>query len=471
MRLPPTQRLLFLQAACAGLALVVLVTATGLLVWLRGGGTQPEAVLPAGAAAFARIDLDPSAEQKLAIFEIRKRFPRASADFSLKDDIVGVLLSAGGLDYERDVQPWLGDRVGVSVMPDGQVLIALQYSDRSAARAGLTRRAAQLGSGPATELPAFAFVPGEHYVVLAATQQGADGAARSSRHLDDDSAYAGATRFLADDQLVVAWADLGRLGPVLPEDVRADVSDWLGGLRGAVALGVRAQDALLDVRGSLEGLPAPAQAVLAGPPGTGLAANLPVGADVAVSGTRLGEAVAQVVERGLGRAEVLGLAIALRGQGVSYPDDLVALLGTEAGFAVRGQDLLLRSTSSSSAPDLGTRVQAALVALAPALAGFAEVLRPDGLGWIGGTGGGVAAAGGRPLRESSDFRRAVPDAVGARLVAYADVDALLALLGQVTELDLATVRQVAAPVRAVGLSVAPGDGSDVRVRLRLTVGD
>ena len=42
---------------------------------LSGGGAQPETVVPAAAAAYAEVDLDPAASQKVAAFRFLHRFP------------------------------------------------------------------------------------------------------------------------------------------------------------------------------------------------------------------------------------------------------------------------------------------------------------------------------------------------------------------------------------------------------------
>ena len=56
-----------LVAVLVVLALVA-ASVAGLMAYrkLSGGGTQPEAVVPARAAAYAEVDLDPPAAQKIA---------------------------------------------------------------------------------------------------------------------------------------------------------------------------------------------------------------------------------------------------------------------------------------------------------------------------------------------------------------------------------------------------------------------
>jgi len=61
-----------------GVGVLVLALVGGITYGLRAlsrGGAQPEDALPAGAFAFAEIDLDPPAGQKLDAFRFLRRFP------------------------------------------------------------------------------------------------------------------------------------------------------------------------------------------------------------------------------------------------------------------------------------------------------------------------------------------------------------------------------------------------------------
>ncbi len=49
--------------------------AWALVAVLGGGGPQPAEALPASTAAYFRIDLDPSAGQKIAALRLADRFP------------------------------------------------------------------------------------------------------------------------------------------------------------------------------------------------------------------------------------------------------------------------------------------------------------------------------------------------------------------------------------------------------------
>src|SRR4051794_15334309 len=54
-------------------------------------GHAPEEALPADTVAFAKVDLDPSPSQKLAVYRLGKRFPKThvKSDRSVRDDLLG----------------------------------------------------------------------------------------------------------------------------------------------------------------------------------------------------------------------------------------------------------------------------------------------------------------------------------------------------------------------------------------------
>src|SRR5690348_274057 len=124
-----------------GAVLVAGVVAGGLTVgsFLSGGGTQPEDVLPANTVAFVKIDLDPSASQKIDALRLMGKFPQARPQ---GDDLKAALVQKWfddnpyGLTYQRDVAPWIGDRAAVagvatSMAKDGIApVLAVQFTDQ-----------------------------------------------------------------------------------------------------------------------------------------------------------------------------------------------------------------------------------------------------------------------------------------------------------------------------------------------------
>src|SRR4051794_21743617 len=118
---------------------------------LSGGGTQPEAVVPARAAAYAEVDLDPPAAQKVAAARFFRGHPVAARSVRADGDIGRLLLAstvagAKAIDFNRDIKPWAGDRAAVALVPNvaGTPMtyeIAFQVKDSATAKRLLPRLA------------------------------------------------------------------------------------------------------------------------------------------------------------------------------------------------------------------------------------------------------------------------------------------------------------------------------------------
>ena len=71
-----------------------LVTAAGVALGmtLSGGGAQPEDVLPAGAVAYADVDFDPAAGQKVNAVRFFRSFPEVGTRLGSGDDLRSALV-------------------------------------------------------------------------------------------------------------------------------------------------------------------------------------------------------------------------------------------------------------------------------------------------------------------------------------------------------------------------------------------
>jgi hypothetical protein len=147
----PPKRRGRLISIIAALAVLMVAGAGGAFAYSRlaGGGSQPSDVLPASAVAYGRIDLDPGAGQKVNAIRFMMKFPSVREQLKLtgdKDDLRQKLFEAikadsGGnlddVDYEKDVKPWLGDRIGVALCRARTTTRSLTVSSPSRSR---TRR-------------------------------------------------------------------------------------------------------------------------------------------------------------------------------------------------------------------------------------------------------------------------------------------------------------------------------------------
>jgi hypothetical protein len=219
-------------------ALVVVLVAAligGVTVAVRGlsgGGSQPEDALPAGAVAFAKVDLDPPAGQKINAIRFLRKFPALKDKVGLNADLreslfEGMAESAGwgDLSFDKDVAPWLGQRIGVAAYQDakaasdatpgvpgllalgGRVVVAVQVTDEAKAKAGLARLSAAAGG----------IKPGvvvrDGYALLAENQASADRAAKDAAAgvLADDADFSADLAALGDG-VASAWMDMDAMG-------------------------------------------------------------------------------------------------------------------------------------------------------------------------------------------------------------------------------------------------------------------
>ena len=219
---------------------------------LGGGGPQPAEAMPASTAAYFRVDLDPSAGQKIAALRLADRFPAledVAAD--LGEDLKRALVESIGdqdpefaarFDYEDDFEPWLGDRIGVGIvlgdLEEPTPLIAIQVTDRDAAEATLSDVLAHLEEDDPEGGSGFAFTG--DYVVIAPTQEVADRAVSQAEEasLADNELFTEVHGGLGDPGVASMWvgADLDELfGTTLTAQGAGEVEAAPAGLTDAAA--------------------------------------------------------------------------------------------------------------------------------------------------------------------------------------------------------------------------------------------
>lgn len=122
---------------------------------LSGSGAQPADVMPADTYLYGRVDVDPSAGQKVAAVRFLSKLPEVKkaveTDWrkSMWDKIVAEDKDGcvSKLSFDNDIAPWLGDRMGVGLRPGStkdtpNIVLALQVKDESKAKEGLGKLAA-----------------------------------------------------------------------------------------------------------------------------------------------------------------------------------------------------------------------------------------------------------------------------------------------------------------------------------------
>lgn len=203
---PAGRRTAVLAATALGVTAALTVGGWGVLQLMSTGGSPAEAV-PATAVGYVSLDLDPSAAQKIEAIQMLQKFPglKEQLDLDARDDVRRYVFEkiqedagCSEIDYARDIEPWLGDRMALAAVPDSDQPVApvfvLQVSDQQAASAGV----AALEKCGDAEKPAGVSFVGD-YMLLTEDQ-------------DDASAFAVAAESapLADDAHFEEWMD--RLG-------------------------------------------------------------------------------------------------------------------------------------------------------------------------------------------------------------------------------------------------------------------
>ena len=234
---------------------------------LSGGGAQPHDVLPGNALAYARVDLDPSAGQKVEILRLLQKFP------DLKDSIgdenadlreLFIKNTFGedcDVDFAADVEPWLGQRVGMALLSEPlEPVIAVQVDDETKARAGV----AQLTECSDDETSAIAFLDG--YAIVGPEQATVDAAVAGAKRapLGEKAEFAQALDSIGDQGIASGWMDYGAIMShpdfegLLAEGAQAsgqppvEIPEMMSEL-GAVTLVVRAESSAIELRGTAEG--------------------------------------------------------------------------------------------------------------------------------------------------------------------------------------------------------------------------
>ncbi len=184
-------------------------------------GPQPAEALPDSTLAYVSIDLDPPGQQKVEAIKTLRKFPAfrdeigLDTDDDVRKEIFGSLQDEGlceDVDYDDDVEPWLGDRAAFALVDQGKdrpaPVFVVQIKDQDEAEDGLEKLTACAtdAAGSEDDLGGYAF--NGDWVVLAETegiaQDVVDAAGDGS--LSDDGDYAKWTEAAGDPGIVTMYA-------------------------------------------------------------------------------------------------------------------------------------------------------------------------------------------------------------------------------------------------------------------------
>jgi hypothetical protein len=194
-------------------------------------GPQASEAIPAGALAYAGVDLDPAATQKINALRFLDHFPgfkNISDITDERDDIRKTILTDAidtldcpGVSYDDTVEPWLGDKFGFAAMPpesgsQPEPLVAIEVTNRDDARSGIASLVdCENGSGAPDD---FGYAFTGDYVVVASSQRLADKYAdeASNSSLADDDDFTSDMDAVGDPGVASAWVDIAGLLDLAP---------------------------------------------------------------------------------------------------------------------------------------------------------------------------------------------------------------------------------------------------------------
>lgn len=435
----------------------------------NGGGPQPESALPSNSMAFAKIDLDPSADQKVDAIRFARKFPGMKDPLSgvdengdLRKEIFDAIKDEGGLDgvnYEEDVEPWLGQRFGMALVPadgggDPEVVLAFASTDEEAAKEGLDKVTKDGGYCSVQE--DYALCGEEQSVVDKAVNDAA------SKSLEDSDTFSQDMDDLGEDGMVTGWMDGNAIQEAAGDIEGVDQPDTE--LEGRFAAALRFDGPTLELAGRANGLPDGSV-----PSGDGTSAgDLPAETLGVFAVTGLDEALKnawpdfdEAMKGAFGYDWTSGVDDFERQTGLSLPDDAAKAIGSDTTVALDANgpepQVAVRTNGDRSIIDK-------MVGNDPSSGIYVKDGKDDTTVVASDESYADEVGQGGDLGDTDAFKDAVPDADGASTVMYVDVSKAIEAFGD--EMS-AEDRENVEPLSAVGLSVT-GEDDHADFRMRLT---
>jgi len=424
---------------------------------LAGGRVALDAQVPADAVAFAEINLDPPAGQKVAAMRFFRHLPGMKTPEKARDLTEGLLepviqSPADRQKFAENVNPWLGRHAAVAADPQGsriEPIVLVEATDIGKARAGLDELARD-------ERTPYGYVVAGQTVVLARTQAVAqaavDDAHRGSLHGNDT--FQRDVRLVGDDGVLTTWVDLSRVGSRSANPLAA-------GLHGRVVAGLRFTDTAADLTIRAVGLPQTALGTDAVGPRL---ATLPDDTGLALAFSGADKVVRQAYDAAKKSDLSTALASLQERTGLVLPDDVAALLGSSTVVAIGGTEGRVDLGLISHTDDVDTSRSAAARLLTLLGQDGTIEARPLPDGTVLANSSDYADRLGTPgkLGDSGLFRETLPDLDAAQAALYVDMRWLTRLGGRVSSGPLASVRSLGLTARV--------SGDTATMRLRMVVG-
>ncbi|HYN64091.1 MAG TPA: DUF3352 domain-containing protein, partial [Candidatus Limnocylindrales bacterium] len=227
------------------LGLVGAAVVAGYLLVFAVGTDRMAAAVPADAATYATVYLQPTTGQQMNLATLMSNVPGFADAASLDQKIHEIsarFLGQAGIDYEADVRPWIGNQLSIAAKPGAALAdqprwlllasvkdaaLAREALDRIATGRGLTGAGATYQEVPITIAQGLAWAVQPDLLILApdraALAEALDAYADRRPSLADKPEYIVAMRRLPADHLAAAYLDLEALAEA------AGIGDQLSG--------------------------------------------------------------------------------------------------------------------------------------------------------------------------------------------------------------------------------------------------
>lgn len=392
----------------------------------------PEEAVPSSALIFAKVDLDPSADQKVAFLRLKEKFPdldtEEGKEVSLQETVADAFFDE--LDYATEVEPWIGDRFAVSALPnpnaeeyESTVHMVAVYSVKDA---GAAEKAAAKISEPSAVYDGKYLVVSDTEESLAAWKKDIEqGSLADSKEYRDDMSH------LDGNLIASVWVDVERSN-ALAEEVNSATGLVQGGLlqeatKGSLVGGIHLEKNA--VQAQFVALEAGIKDEIDLSNGNvSDVANLPGDAIVAVAVANLDKTLASLWTEYRDEIDEYTLQ-ELNSLGLSLPEDFKRIVGTQTAVGVSGLDM------TTGEPRIMARLKGADETLWNTLRQD-MVTDPDTM-LINKDGDTVLLTtpetGSGKLGDNPNFKNAVPNYDKALFVAFADIDGIMEQMGDVDE--------------------------------------
>ncbi|TDW75856.1 DUF3352 domain-containing protein [Kribbella pratensis] len=453
----------------AALAMVLVVAGGGIFAYGKlAGGKQPADVLPGTAVAYARVDLNPSAGQKVAAIRFMMKFPSVKDKLGLTgdtDDLRQKLFeqikkSSGDdladVDYDKDIKPWLGDRAGIAAVPpaDGKreptVVVAVQVKNQDAANKGMDKLLANEDKKPGR-----AFSDG--YMLLSDDQATVDSAVATAKDnpLTKNAKFSADMDKLGEQGFLSGWADVKGVASITGKVDSGQIAG-LGDATTAVAL--RFDASYVELKGIGQG--DKSIKVNSGADAADLISKLPdttAGAIAVSGGDNLIDTAWQQVQKAGGENLKPMLDRITEETGLTLPDDLKSLVGKNLAVAM--------DKDTANGPKIAARMETDPAKAEPVVQKLTSLLRQrssadipietakDDDTLVVSTSKEYAdqVLQGGNLGGTDNFKQALPDTKGAVMIGYVDFEAAGAVSERFADdKDLAALRSAGIVTRSTG---------------------